>query len=93
MAQPPDRQADELLFGCDMFPRGFSKEDLDARFGSENVVNGPVIGRDDGPQDGTIIFPDDPSKRVFIWWSDPETKLRPFSVFVRDERWSRSLRH
>ena len=45
-------------FSCEAFPRELSEAGLIERYGRENVRAGGVVGWDDGPQDGAIVFPD-----------------------------------
>jgi hypothetical protein len=69
---PPRRYpANEL--SCAAFPVDLTEQDLVARFGAENVTSGSITGGDDGPQDGTIVFAGDSTRRLEIFWND-ETK-------------------
>jgi hypothetical protein len=79
----------ELLFTCESFPRDFTEDDLRARFGAENVTRDQVVFFDDGPQETTVVFPDDPSRRLFVTWADPETGTGPGDVRISDleSRW------
>ena len=87
--QTNDEPADDLVFSCDAFPRDFTEDDLRARFGAENVVRDQVIFFDDGPQETTVVFPDDPSRRLFVTWFDPENGPPPGGVRITDldSRW------
>jgi hypothetical protein len=82
-------QADGLDFSCATFHAYLTEDDIISQYGSENVTNGPVVGADDGPTEGTILFATQDDARVEIAWHDPETKLKPAWVRVRGEqsRW------
>jgi hypothetical protein len=88
-AQAVNQPDDELLFACESFPRDFTEDDLRARFGAENVIRDQVTFFDDGPQETTVVFPDDPSRRLFITWSDLENGTGPGGVRISDfeSRW------
>ena len=82
--QTLDRSVDDLLFSCEAFPRDMSEDDLRARFGADNVVRDQVIFFDDGPQETTVVFPNDPSRRFFVTWSDPDNGTAPAGVRISD---------
>jgi len=87
--QATSMQNGALEFSCSVFPASTSEADLIARYGAENVVTAPVFGFDDGPSEGTVLFPDSADARLQIIWLDPESKRRPAWIFVRGEnsRW------
>ena len=58
-------------FSCEAFPRETSEAQLVARYGRENVRAAGVVGWDDGPQDGAVVFPDRPDLKLEIIWADP----------------------
>ena len=76
--------SDDLLLTCEAFPGDFTEDDLRERFGAENVVRAQVVGRDDGPEESTVVFPNDASRRLYVSWLEPETGTRPGGVTVRD---------
>lgn len=88
-SQTVDESSDNLRFTCETFPRDFTEDDLRARFGVENVVRDQVTFFDDGPQETTVVFPNDPSRRLFITWSDLENGTGPGGVRISDldSRW------
>jgi hypothetical protein len=77
---------DEL--SCASFPASLSEADLSRRFGEANVARAPVIGADDGPQDGTGVFGGTPRQLDIAWW-DPVGRSRIAWVRSRgpDSRW------
>jgi hypothetical protein len=50
-------QGGQLEFSCRTFPANLSEAALIRRYGAANVKSAPVVGEDDGPQDGTVVFP------------------------------------
>jgi hypothetical protein len=81
--------ATSLELSCSVFPMDTSESDLIARFGAGNVTSAPVIGLDDGPSEGTVLFPDRADARLEILWDRRETKRRPAWIMVKGEhsRW------
>jgi hypothetical protein len=82
-------QNEPLDFSCAAFPGDLSEADLIARYGTMNVVSAPVFGSDDGPRDGTAVFPDrDDMKLEIVWW-DPESKTKAHWIRARGagSRW------
>lgn len=82
-------QSTSFDLSCSVFSAGTSETDLIARFGAENVTTAPVIGFDDGPSEGTVLFPSTPDARVEILWLDRESKRRPAWIMVKGghSRW------
>jgi hypothetical protein len=72
-----------LEFSCAAFPSNLSEADIVGRYGRQNVVSAPIVGSDDGPQDGTVVFPDQPQMKLEIFWHDPELKTKPRSIMTR----------
>jgi hypothetical protein len=58
-------------FSCDEFPRDTSEAKLVARYGRDNVRRAGVVGWDDGPQDGAIVFADQADLKLEIIWGTP----------------------
>ena len=76
-------QETDYEFSCSAFPRALSEVALRERYGDGNVVSMSIFGSDDGPQDGTVVLPDDEALRLDIFWWDPETKTQIRSVRTR----------
>jgi hypothetical protein len=77
-------QADSRELSCAAFSAQTSEADLVARFGAQDVVTAPVIGMDDGPTDGTVLFPSRPDSRLEIVWQDKETRRTPAWIAARE---------
>ena len=82
-------QPDSLELSCVAFSADTTAADLAVRFGAANVVTGPVVGLDDGPTTGTILFPGRADTRLEIVWQDGESKRWPAWIAARDpaKRW------
>jgi hypothetical protein len=78
-------QVETREFSCRAFPPDLSHAGLVERYGADRVVDAPVVGADDGPLDGTVIFPNDPASRIEIAWWDAEAKQFPVWVRAREE--------
>src|SRR5687767_12536586 len=79
-------QDEPLEFSCATFHAFLSESELIAKYGRANVTNGPVIGADDGPIEGTILFANRDETRVEIMWRDAATKQNPSWIRIRGER-------
>ena len=84
-AQLPDTA---LPFSCATFPLDLGAADLRARFGEQHVKRAPVPwgGAEGDYNDGTVLFPDDESARLQIFWRDAAAQRQPEWVSVRGER-------
>lgn len=70
-------------FSCASFPTDLSETDLIDRYGRDNVKRAPVVGADDGPQDGAVVFDGSAMKLEVVWW-DPQTRTSLFWVRTRE---------
>lgn len=78
-----------LRFDCASFPREFTAQDLGQRFGASQVKSVSIpLGEGETGQ-GTVLFPDDPERKVEILWNDPGAKRNPRSVKIQGStsRW------
>jgi hypothetical protein len=60
-------------FSCASFPADLTEATLIDRYREENVIRAPVVGSDDGPQDGTIVFEGTP-RQLEVVWRNPESR-------------------
>jgi len=67
----PTASSAPLVLTCAAFAEA-SLESLRARFGAPNVVDQKIPGPEGQDYDGTVLFPNDPARRVEISWRDPE---------------------
>lgn len=75
-------KASRLELSCEAFPPKTTEADLVSRFGREYVARDSIVGFDDGPQPGTVLFRDRPEARAQVFWDDPVTRLRPSMMTV-----------
>jgi len=64
------------------FAKDTSHARLVTEFGAKNVVFKDVETSGDVLKKATVVFDDDPTKRVIIFWSDIKTRSKPSSVLV-----------
>lgn len=86
--QQASSQDRALSFSCATFPANASAADLAERFGEEHVRTAPVPwgGAEGDYREGTVLFDDDPTARVEIFWRDAAGKRNPDWVSVRGKR-------
>jgi hypothetical protein len=58
-----------------------TESDLQRIYGSQNVNNGEVYLGEGVVESGTVVFPNDPMKRIEVLWVDAEKRV-PKSVYV-----------
>src|SRR5687768_4904729 len=75
--------------------RGGAELDLVRAYGAENVRDTLVALGEGETARGTILYPDDPQRRLEIVWGDAAAKREPRRIILRGEgsRWSRSEEH
>lgn len=59
-----------------------SAADLIAAYGAENVRDEPYPLGEGESEPGTVVFPDDPAKRILILWNDLEKKAMPLAARI-----------
>src|SRR5215467_7992025 len=52
-----------------------TQTDLQRMYGPENVKNGEIQIGEGEVESGTVVFPDDPLKRISLLWVDPEKRV------------------
>lgn len=80
---PSGTNPSQLELSCEAFPPTTTEAGLVARFGREHVVRDSIVGFDDGPQPGTVLFRDRADARAQVFWEDPATRRRPSLISVR----------
>lgn len=71
---PAPRFDDGILSCLGPFAEDATVADLEAAFGPANVVRADVYVAEGFSEPGTVVFPDDPARRIEILWDDPETQ-------------------
>src|SRR5262245_42118375 len=59
-----------------------TEADLKRTYGEQNVRDGQIHVGEGEFEAGTIVFPEDPMKRIELLWSDSEGKRFPKSVHI-----------
>jgi len=54
-------------------------------FGADNVVAETIDGPEGTTLDATLVFPDDPARRLIVLWQDEAQRVRPAAIIIRDE--------
>lgn len=55
-------------------------------FGRDNVKAEEIFAGDGETELGTVVYPEDPLRRVEILWKDPKAKRFPFRIQIRGEK-------
>src|SRR5215813_1220042 len=63
---------------------------LEQRFGAANVVQQNIPAAEGEEAPGTVLFPNDPTRRVEIFWNDTAGRTSPSSVSVSGAEGQRS---
>lgn len=98
-AQPASAQNDpakDFVISCSgPFAKNASHADIEKAFGMENVTYGEVPGPEGSTEKATIVFADNPERRLEIQWHDEEKRSRPASITAGNtdgqSRWSAPL--
>jgi hypothetical protein len=70
-----------LSLTCERFAN-ISNDALEEAYGAENVVEQTLPGVEGDSYVATIVYPNDPTRRIEIVWRDNATKNAPASVIV-----------
>jgi hypothetical protein len=63
---------------------------LEQRFGAANVVQQNIPGAEGEEAPGTVLFPNDPARRVEIFWNDTAGRTSPSSITISGTQGQRS---
>ena len=67
------------------FARGATVGTLASVFGAANVVNRTIDGPEGSTLDATLVFPDDPARRLVVLWQDEVARARPAAILIQDQ--------
>lgn len=81
---PAPRFEDGILSCVGPFAENATVADLEAAFGPANVVRADVYVGEGFSEPGTVVFPDDPARRIEILWDDPKAQSGPASVLLSE---------
>jgi hypothetical protein len=82
-APAPEGAAQELMLSCTAFQYA-SAAALAASYGPDNLVEEVLPGPEGESYTATVLYPNDPSRRLQIVWQD-EARVRPASISVSGE--------
>lgn len=54
-------------------------------FGADNVVTETIDGPEGTTLDSTLLFPNNPARRLIVLWQDEIGRVRPAAIIVRDD--------
>ncbi len=86
-ASPAFAQTPMQLDCTGPFAKGADEAALVQRFGRANVKATRIEGAEGETSQGTIVFPNDPKRRIEIVWHDERRRRRPASISVRGPEW------
>jgi hypothetical protein len=67
------------------FGREASRSDLVRTFGAANVVDQEIEGHGGEAWLGTVVYPDDPERRLEILWGDEKNQRLPGAIWITKE--------
>jgi hypothetical protein len=71
------------------FAKDSSHLKLTTAFGSKNVTFTEVEAGDGSKVPSSVLFPNDPKRRLEVWWSDPATRKVTYLIVIGGEsNWS-----
>lgn len=77
--QPQKRDA----IGCDgAFAKDASHAKLVAAFGAKSVTFKEVDAAEGSKEKATVLFDDDPTRRIVVYWHDDKNRARPSTISV-----------
>ncbi len=83
MLAMPAFAADMQTLTCEApFNKNMTEADLVAAFGKENVEYKSVPGAEGMETNATVVFPNDPARRLTVHWWDEDKRARPAAVSV-----------
>jgi hypothetical protein len=89
-AMAGDPAPDNLELTCGgVFDRDSDYRRIEQVFGAANLRNEAIDAAEGETQQATILYPDDPQRRLEIFWADAASKRRPATIRTREEgsRW------
>jgi hypothetical protein len=87
-AATPGSAETPRTIACDgPFARDATEADVKAAFGAENTVYTEIDGPEGSTWNATVVFPDDPAKRIDILWNDEAARKGPRASFVMPSAW------
>ncbi len=80
------QSSDPLHLECaGPFARDASEASVAGVFGAGNVRDEMIDGPEGSTLDATLVFPDDPARRLVVLWHDEAARARPAAIIIQDE--------
>lgn len=76
---------DAIVIACDAFSADTNETGLKERFGAENVTFQTVDGPEGTQNNATILFANEPARRVQILWRDEAARAHPSDISISGE--------
>jgi hypothetical protein len=71
------------------FARNATHAQLEAAFGAKNVVYTQVDGPEGSKLNASVVFPEDPKRRLEVLWHDEAARARPSGIVITGaSQWS-----
>jgi hypothetical protein len=83
LAYPGIARADEPVSCTGPFARDADEAAVRSTFGDSSTSTGEIYIGEGFSETGTVLFPDDPARRIEILWHDPEARARPSAIILR----------
>ena len=85
-ALPVAAQTDAPHLEC-AGPFGMESSEAGLRegFGDTNVAAETIDGPEGSTLDATLVFPDDPTRRLVVLWQDEAQRTKPAAIIIRDD--------
>ncbi|MFO1494976.1 MAG: hypothetical protein U1F26_09975 [Lysobacterales bacterium] len=85
----PEQDLYKLLVGGSGFHAEMGLAGLRQRFGADQVVEAPVPLGEGSSEPGAVIYPNDPSRRAYVYLVDGKADGKLSAIYVRDpdSRW------
>lgn len=81
-----DPSPDNLELSCSgTFDRNSDYSRIETVFGTANIRNEAIDAAEGETQQATILYPDDPQRRLEIFWADAAAKRRPATIRTRED--------
>ena len=67
------------------FSKDATAASLASVFGAANVVNQTIDGPEGTTMEATLVFPDDPARRLVVLWQDEAARVGPAAILIEGE--------
>lgn len=82
-AQPAAPTTPQAITCSGPFAKDSSRAKLTAAFGAADVTDQEIEGAEGSTEQATVLFANDPARRIDVIWNDAKTGTRPATVIVK----------